>query len=140
MCAEIGRKATRMSDEAIFSFCAIYTGAVYAEFIFLSVEFNSSQFYMLLLLEFCTIVFWQGGRIIDIQEWIVRYLPSNRVIAQKFKAGWLVVIGEMPGEVAERCSHFSGEDTPPDVALSLIRSRAVVVQVGGCHVVWCGVV
>ena len=77
MCAEIGRKATRMSDEAIFSFCAIYTGAVYAEFIFLSVEFNSRQFYMLLLLEFGTIVFWQGGRIIDVQEWIVRYVPSN---------------------------------------------------------------
>ena len=130
MCAEIGRKATRMSDEAIFSFCAIYTGAVYAEFIFLSVEFNSSEFYLLLLLEFLTIVFWQGGRIIDIQQWIVQYLPSNWFITQKFKAGWLVVIGEMPGEIADRCSHFSGTtDIPPDVALSLIRSRAVVVQV-----------
>eukprot|EP00603_Paraphysomonas_imperforata_P008293 CAMPEP_0114421826 /NCGR_PEP_ID=MMETSP0103-20121206/5287_1 /TAXON_ID=37642 ORGANISM="Paraphysomonas imperforata, Strain PA2" /NCGR_SAMPLE_ID=MMETSP0103 /ASSEMBLY_ACC=CAM_ASM_000201 /LENGTH=1351 /DNA_ID=CAMNT_0001590377 /DNA_START=358 /DNA_END=4413 /DNA_ORIENTATION=- len=129
MCAEIGRKATRMSDEAIFSFCAIYTGAVYAEFIFLSVEFNSTQFYLLLLLEFATIVFWQGGRIIDIQQWIVQYLPSTCYVTQKFKAGWLVVIGEMPGEVAERCSHFSGTEYPPDVALSLIRSRAVVVQI-----------
>jgi hypothetical protein len=118
-----------MSDEAIFSFCAIYTGAVYAEFIFLSVEFNSTQFYFLLLLEFGTIVFWQGGRIIDIQEWIVQYLPSNWLVTQKFKAGWLVLIGEMPGEIAERCSHFSGTDAPPDVALALIRSRAVVVQV-----------
>ena len=74
-------------------------------------------------------MFWQGGRLIDVQEWIVKYLSSDCPVTRQFKAGWLVVIGEMPSEIATRCSQFSGSNVPPDVTVSLIRSKAIVVQV-----------
>jgi hypothetical protein len=129
MLIEIGRKASRFNQESAFSFCVIYTGAIYTEFIFLSVKFNSLKFYALLSVEFVTIVLWQGGIMIQLQNWIVEYCNSEWVILQKFKLVWLIVIGEMPPEIAEKASHYKASAAPPDVKLSLIRSRAIVVQV-----------
>lgn len=129
MTIEIGRKASRFNHESAFSFCVIYTGAIYAEFLFLSVKFNSFKFWALLSAEFFTIILWQGGIMIQFQNWIVEYLNSDWILFRKIKLVWLIVIGEMPPDVAEKASHFRTSTAPPDVKLSLIRSRAIVVQV-----------
>lgn len=128
---EIGRKASRFNQESAFSFCVIYTGAIYAEFIFLGVTFNSFKFWSLLVVEFATIVLWQGGFMIYLQNWVVEYLNSDYVIFQKIKYIWLLVIGEMPPDIALSASQHKASLAPADVKLSLIRSRAIVVQVSG---------
>ena len=129
MTIEIGRKASRFNQESAFSFCVIYTGAIYAEFIFLSVELNSLKFWALLIVEFFTIVVWQGGMLIHCQNWVVQYLNSEWAIFQKTKLFWLIIIGEMPPDIAQKVSHYNASEAPPDIKLSLIRSRAIVVQV-----------
>lgn len=126
---EIGRKASRFNQESAFSFCVIYTGAIYTEFIFLSVSFNSLKFWALLAVEFFTIVLWQGGLVIRLQNWVVEYLNSDFAVCQQFKYIWLLIIGEMPPDIARKASQYKASEAPADVKLALIRSRAIVVQV-----------
>ena len=80
-------------------------------------------------MEFLTIVLWQGGLMIHLQNWIVENLSSDYILLQKFKYLWLLFIGEMPPDIALSASQHKASAAPADVQLSLIRSRAIVVQV-----------
>ena len=130
--AAVGRKASRTADESVFSFCAVYTGATYAEFIFLSVSFNSLKFWALLTLEVLIIVVWQGGMLINIQDWVMEYLCGEYRVFRLIKVIMLTLVGEMPLELAHHVSGFRPSSAPPDVQMALLRSRAMVVQVGLC--------
>lgn len=148
----VGKKASRFNSGSVFSFCAIYTGgfhmqeavsfcaimmmflcyfsgAIYAEFIFLSVEFNSPKFWALLAIEFAIIVTWQGGMQIDLTNFVVAYFNSEYAVLKFIKFQVLTVLGEIPVEIAEQVSCYTYQTAPPDMQLALIRSRAMVVQV-----------
>lgn len=104
-------------------------GAIYAEFIFLSVEFNSPKFWALLLIEFCIIVVWQGGMQIDLTNFVVAYFNSDYALLKLVKYQVLTVLGEIPPEIADQASCYTYKTAPADIQLALIRSRAMVVQV-----------
>ena len=106
----------------------IIIGAIYAEFIFLSVEFNSPKFWALLAIEFLIIVIWQGGMQIDLTNFVVAYFNSDYAVLKFVKFQVLTVLGEIPVEIAEQASCYSYHSVPPDIQIALIRSRAMVVQ------------
>jgi hypothetical protein len=108
----------------------IFAGAIYAEFIFQTVEFNSVKFWVLLLFRFSLIVVWQGGFKIRLATWVVEHFSSHYSVLRTIKRLTLSSLGGMSTEVAQRACMFSSSTAPPDVALAFIRSRAVVVQVG----------
>ncbi|CAE7792850.1 unnamed protein product, partial [Symbiodinium microadriaticum] len=103
-------------------------GATYAEFIFLSVTFNSAKFWALLGVEFCVIAFWLGGFKITVIRWVSDRISGEWVILHRLKTYFLCLVGKMPYEIAERAALFKVGNFPPDVQLALIRSRAVAVQ------------
>lgn len=103
-------------------------GATYAEFIFLSVVFNSAKFWALLCFEFLVIALWFGGLNITVTKWIADNVSGAWPIVHRLKTWFFCLIGSMPHEVAERAALFTKDNAPPDVQLALIRSRAVVVH------------
>ena len=111
------------------SYRLVFAGAIYAEFIFLSVEFNSPKFWALLAIEFLIIVIWQGGMQIDLTNFVVEHFNSDYYVLRYIKLQVLAILGEIPPDIAERASYFTYSSAPADLQLALIRSRAMVVQV-----------
>lgn len=105
------------------------TGAIYAEFIFLSVEFNSPKFWALLAIEFSIIVGWQGGMQIDLTNFVVAHFNSKYAVLKYVKYQILTLLGEIPPEIADQASCYTYDTAPADIQIALIRSRAMVVQV-----------
>ena len=112
----------------MFSLKLCVLGAIYAEFIFQTVEFNSLKFWVLIIFRFLLISVWQGGFKIVIASLVVEHFSSEWWLLRTAKRLTLLLLGGMPADVAERSCAYTFSNAPPDVELAFIRSRAVVVQ------------
>lgn len=134
MSSEVGRKASRYSDGSVFSFAAIYTGATFANFIFLSVEFNSGTFWALAFITAANIIIVQGGLMIDIDYFFMDYIAvwHNWPIVYTLKMLYFEKIRVIPHAMSEKIVNC-GENLTPEIKLALIRSRAKVLQLNWVH-------
>lgn len=134
MASEVGRKASRFSDGSVFSFSAIYTGATYANFIFLSVQFNSGTFWALLLVTVANIIVVQGGIMIDIDYLFMDYVAVGPNWPSLFalKVWYFEFFRNMPHEIAVKVANCRDNPTP-EIQLALIRGRATVLQINWVH-------
>lgn len=103
-------------------------GATYAEFIFISVVFNSTKFWALMAVEIFVIIFMQGGVKVDAQTIVLNYFTSQWFPVRLFKTLFLNLVGGMPYDMAAKAAQCTTDDMPPEIQLALIRSRALVVQ------------
>ena len=134
MASEVGRKASRYSDGSVFSYSAIYTGATFANFIFLSVKFNSGTFWALLMVTFFNIIIVNGGLMIDIDYLFVDYFAVSERWPRFYhlKVLYYELFREIPTKMAVKIA-LCGSTPSPEVQLALIRSRAKFLQLNWVH-------
>lgn len=134
MASEVGHKASRYSDGSVFSFAAIYTGATFANFIFLSVTFGSGTFWALLFVTAANIIVVQGGIMIDVDYFFMDYVAviQNWPLMYTLKMLYFEKIRVIPHAMAKKIVNC-GENLTPEIKLALIRSRAKVLQLNWVH-------
>jgi hypothetical protein len=134
MASEVGRKASRYSDGSVFAFSAIYTGATYANFIFLSVQFNSPTFWALLLVTFVNIIVVQGGLMVDLDYLFMYYVGVSQYWHRLYtlKVWYFEFFRNMKHDMAVRVANCGGNPSP-ELQLALIRGRATVLQLNWVH-------
>lgn len=134
MAGEVGRKASRYSDGSVFSYSAIYTGATFANFIFLSVKWNSGTFWALLMITALNIIIVNGGLMIDMDYWFVDYFAVSEHWPRLYhlKVLYYEMCREMPKKLACKIAKC-GSNPGPEVQLALIRSRAKFLQLNWVH-------
>lgn len=134
MASEVGRKASRYSDGSVFSFSAIYTGATYANFIFLSVQFNSPTFWALLLVTFANIIVVQGGIMVDLDYLFMDYIGAsqNWQSLHTLKVMYFEYFRNMTHDMAVKVANC-GDHPGPEIQLALIRGRATMLQLNWVH-------
>ena len=103
-------------------------GAIYAEFIFQTVVFNSPKFWTLLCFRFLLIAVWQGGFKITLARLFGEFLPGKWAVFRLVKRLVLIALGDMPEEMAERACCHTSSTASLDVEMAFIRCRAVVIQ------------
>jgi hypothetical protein len=130
----IGRKASRYSDGSVFSFCAIYTGATFANFIFITVKFNSPTFWALLVVGMMNIITVQGGIMIDIDYLFMDFVASSErgSFLYELKLFYFEYFRELQPKLARQVAD-GGLHPSPEIQLLLIRSRAKVLQLDWVH-------
>jgi hypothetical protein len=119
----------------VFSFSAIYTGATFANFIFLTVKFNSPTFWALLVVGMTNIITVQGGIMIDIDYWFMDYVNAsgiNHSLITSLKLFYFEFFREMSPSLAKKVAS-AGLHPSPEIQLLLIRSRAKVLQLDWVH-------
>jgi hypothetical protein len=134
MASEVGRKASRYSDGSVFAFSAIYTGATYANFIFLSVQFNSPTFWALLLVTFVNIIVVQGGLMVDLDYLFMYYVGVSQYWHRLYtlKVWYFEFFRNMKHDMAVKVANCGGNPSP-ELQLALIRGRATVLQLNWVH-------
>ena len=133
MASEVGRKASRFSDGSVFSFSAIYTGATFANFIFLSVQFNSPTFWALLIVTMINIIIVQGGIMIDIDYIFMDYIAIyDYPWLYSLKIWYFEFFRVMPHNIAIKVAKSCNNPTP-EIQLACIRGRATVLQINWTH-------
>lgn len=97
-----------------------------AEFIFLSVTFNSLKFWALVCLQVIIIAALQGGTEVDIEYLLLHYCKWQLC---GIKAIVLQLLADMPSElIREVLQRPDPSLFPLDLKLKLIKSRATVLQ------------
>ena len=132
--SEVGRKASRYSDGSVFAYSAIYTGAAFGNFIFLSVEWNSYTFWALLVITALNIVIVNGGLVIDLDYLFVDYFAVSEMWSWLFhlKVLYYELMRGMDHTMALKIANC-GAQPSAEVQLYLIRSRAKFLQINWVH-------